>query len=189
MCVSRVTCSESLVRFKEKVFKKNYLGGLSATFLYKASLVWCLKPYYVAVPIKKVRKRLLLWAKKRCSEAKCLWQKKTLHRWRSIIVMQLESKLLIYQQKIIWSSEYLLKSGKTVVKKRTPAFPPKKKWVPVGEHVFLSTPLVINPFRGPNDLCICLSLPAHDVPETSRELGSLNCSLQIHVFTWWDYAK
>lgn len=127
MCVSRVTCSESLVRFKEKVFKKNYLGGLSATFLYKASLVWCLKPYYVAVPIKKVRKRLLLWAKKRCSEAKCLWQKKTLHRWRSIIVMQLESKLLIYQQKIIWSSEYLLKSGKTVVKKRTPAFPPKKK--------------------------------------------------------------
>lgn len=129
--------------------------------------------------------------------------KKTLHRWRSIIrivkvqskihkqiVMQLESKRLIYQQNIIWSSKYLLKSGKTVVKKRTPASPPKKKkWVPDWEHVFLSTPLVINPFRGPNDLCICLSLPAHDVPETSRELGSLNCSLQIHVFTWWDYAK
>ena len=85
MCVSRVTCSESLVRLKEKVFKKNYLGGLSATFLYKASLVWGLKPCYVAVPIKKVRKRLLLWAKKRCSEAKCLWQKQTLYRWRSII--------------------------------------------------------------------------------------------------------
>ena len=87
--------------------------------------------------------------------------------------MQLESKLLIYQQKIIWSSKYLLKSGKNVVKKRTPAFPPpKKKWVPEWEHVLWALPIVINPFRGPNDLCICLSLPAMASPETSRELGS-----------------
>ena len=85
MCVSWVTCSESLVRLKEKVFKKNYLGGLSATFLYKASLVWGLKPCYVAVPIKKVRKKTSLVKSKAMFWGKMHVAKKTLYRWRSII--------------------------------------------------------------------------------------------------------
>ena len=106
------------------------------------------------------------------------------------IVMQLESKLLIYQQQIIWSSKYLLKSGKNVVKKRTPASPPKKKvssWL--GTRSFEHSPRNQSVSRSKRSLYLpqpsCDGFvkfrgekkniqhnTAHDVPETSRELGS-----------------
>lgn len=89
--------------------------------------------------------------------------------------MQLESKLLIYQQKIIWSSKYLLKSGKNVVKKRTPASPPQKKSeFLIGNTFQISTPLVMESVsRSKRSLYLPQpSCTAHDVPETSRDLGS-----------------